>query len=60
MDRCEEIRTKIAELEETTGAGARDDLLNSFVFRINTSIKDKAVASNLERKEYPSVWIRGA
>lgn len=53
VDRREEIRAKIAEFEEAIGAGARDDRLNSFVSRINTKIKDKAVALDLEHKESP-------
>ncbi|ALC29798.1 DUF3732 domain-containing protein [Streptomyces sp. CFMR 7] len=53
VDRREEVRAKIAELEEAVGSGARDDRLNSFVSRINTKIKDKAVALDLEHKESP-------
>lgn len=52
-DRREELSAKIAELEEAIGAGARDDRLNSFVSRINTKIKDKAIALDLEHKESP-------
>ncbi|GAA1463220.1 DUF3732 domain-containing protein [Nocardiopsis exhalans] len=52
-DRREEIAAKIAELEEEIGARARDDRLNSFVSRINTKIRDKAIALDLEHKESP-------
>lgn len=53
VDQRDEIRAQIAELEEEMGAGARDDRLNSFVSLINTKIKDKAVALDLEHKESP-------
>ncbi|MGW0358534.1 DUF3732 domain-containing protein [Nocardia nova] len=53
VDRREEIRAKIDAIEEAIGVGARDDRLSSFVSRINTKIKDKAVALDLEHKESP-------
>lgn len=53
IDRRDEIRDQIAELEEEIGAGRRDDRLNSFVSLINIKIKDKVVALDLEHKESP-------
>ncbi|MFI5851776.1 DUF3732 domain-containing protein [Micromonospora chalcea] len=52
-DQRDALRAQIAELEEEIGASARDDRLYSLVSLISASIKQKAVALDLEHKESP-------